>query len=382
MGVRRFLPIVLALAGCAPAVSARVEPVIFGEDDRIEVYEVTRPELAEAVRRAVPAMIRARSVNVDDATGAVTFNTRPLGVSRDLCDGEAHEDQPAAASCSATLIDHDLVLTAGHCVDGWDCADQRFVFGWYYDSAGALHARRVEDVFSCAEVLAWEYTGANDYAIVRLDRPAPGPPMDVRLTPVLDGEAVSLAGYPFGIPMKVVENGVVTGIVSRSRFYARLDAHPGNSGSGVFDSELRVLGDLTNGPVEALVIDGDCNRLAVIGEDTTRTELISSIIPAVEALCATGHASERLCPTRDDAGSGADAASSADAAIGTGDAALSRDAGGPPADARSVPDAGAIQVGGGCGCRASGARHAPAHLALGLLALLRRGRRSGSAAST
>ena len=398
--MRRPALLAVALTACTtlPEASPSIEPVIFGEDDRVEVYEVTNTALREAVIRAVPAMIRAGSVNIDEATGRVTFSTLPLGRSRNLCPGEAHFDQPTAPSCSATLIDDDLVLTAGHCVEGWDCADQRFVFGWYYDAEGMIHPRAEADVFSCAEVLVSENTLANDYAIVRLDRPAPGPPMAVRMTPVLVTETVSLAGYPFGLPMKVVEGGEVTGIVSRSRFYARLDAHPGNSGSGVYDSELRVLGDLTNGPVPATVEDGTCNRLAVIGDDTIRTELISAVIPAVEALCATGHPSARLCPVcgdgmcvsgetcLEDCGAPPDAALDAairprDAAPRAVDAAFRPDAAATLADdafedpdAHAFPDAGPADPGpmtpGSCGCRAQGRRDAHAGWALVALGLL------------
>jgi hypothetical protein len=211
--------------------------------------------------------------------------------------------------------------------------------------------------------------------------------MAVRMTPVEVNEPVSLAGYPFGLPMKVVEGGVVTASASRSRFYARLDAHPGNSGSGVYDSELRVLGDLTNGPVEALVVDGDCNRLRVIGEEDWRTELISSVIPAIEALCESGHSSERLCGVCGDgvcepaevcpvdcprdAGFAADASVPPDTGV---DASTPRDATSIP-DAR-VPgeDAGPVQVAAHCGCHVASPRrpHSPLLVLFAALALLRR----------
>jgi V8-like Glu-specific endopeptidase len=389
----------VATAGCAPGASSATEAVIFGADDRVEVHEVTNAALREAVIRAVPAMIRADRVNVDPSTNAVTFDVNRLGPSRELCEGEAHYDQPTAPSCSATLIDDDLVLTAGHCVDGWDCRDQRFVFGWYYDAEGEIHARTGDDVFACAEVVVTENTAANDYAIVRLDRAAPGPPMEVRTTPVVTGEPVSLAGYPFGLPMKVVESGIVNGSISASRFYARLDAQPGNSGSGVYDADLRVLGDLTNGPVAALVRDGDCNRLAVIGDDVSRTELISSIIPAITALCASGHESERLCGVCGDETCDAledcpadctpDAGPGRDASVIAPDAGTSPDASNAPRDALISDDgslgsdAGNARLATHCGCRA-GARSDDASLgavlaavALGLVGVrIRRVRRA------
>ena len=78
--MRRPALLAVALTACTtlPEASPSIEPVIFGEDDRVEVYEVTNTALREAVIRAVPAMIRAGSVNIDEATGRVTFSTLPL----------------------------------------------------------------------------------------------------------------------------------------------------------------------------------------------------------------------------------------------------------------------------------------------------------------
>ncbi|MBX7191803.1 MAG: serine protease [Sandaracinaceae bacterium] len=374
----------LLLGACAPVASSAVEPVIFGADDRVELYEVRDNAQREAFARAVPAMIHASRVHVD-TSGSVTFDAQPLGPSHELCEGEAHYDQPSAVSCSATLIDDDLVLTAGHCVDGWPCAEQRFVFGWYYDEAGVLHARRSDDVFRCSEVVVTELTSANDYAIVRLDRAAAGPPLPVRLEPAVVGEAVSLAGYPFGIPMKVVEHGEITANASRSRFYARLDAQPGNSGSGVFDEELRLLGDLTNGPVEALVRDGSCNRLAVIDETSWRTELISSVVPAVEALCASAQPSERLCGACGDGVCGPVEVcpSDCDDDAGMPDATVVVPPDAAIADAAVAggPDAGPVALATHCGCaipsRRIGlpSRFGALGVALGLALVVRRRRR-------
>jgi MYXO-CTERM domain-containing protein len=375
----------LTIAACSDAPGIAEAPVIFGADDRVEVHAVTDETLRELVIRAVPALVRESRLLVDPDTGAVTLTGPTLMERRGLCDDQAFLDQTVAASCSATLIDDDLVLTAGHCLGSLECADQRYVFGWYYEAPGVLRALDEASVFACAEVVALEHTATNDYAIVRLDRAAAGPPVEVRRDPVVVGETVSLAGFPLGIPMKVVEGGAITQLRTETTFYARLDAHPGNSGSGVFDAAYRVVGELTAGPISAFDDGGTCTVLRVIGEDTTRTETINSVVPAIAALCASGFESERLCPVVCGDGTcdpGEDCPDDCTPDAGPADAGADPfDASPVLQDAASLVDAAsAPHAPSGCGCRAGAARGAPSWaLALAALAIVAARRRASRA---
>lgn len=394
--------IAAALAGCAAPVGGAREAVIFGTDDRVELYDVEDAALREFVARTMPAMVHRRSITIDPATGDVSLRTGILGERRGLCPGEAHADQPTLATCSSTLIDDDLVLTAGHCVESIDCADQRYAFGWWYDAAGELHGISADAIYACAEIVAYARSGGDDFAVVRLDRPPPGPPAQVRRDRLARDELVSLGGYPLGLPMKVVERGPVTGFPSASTFWARLDAHPGNSGSGVIDAELRVAGELFAGPIDAFDDGGTCTTLRVIGEDDPRTEFIQSMHHVLGVLCAGGGATDAVCcgdgTCADGEACETDCAEPDAGAGPTADGGPS-DAGRPILDAgidAAVDDAAVLEgprdagapspdEGGGCGCRASGPSgdaSAPLAGALAILALVafRRRRRSPGAA--
>jgi hypothetical protein len=73
-------------------------------------------------------------------------------------------DQPAAASCFGTLIDDDLVVTAGHCAFSQRmCQSFLYVFHYYYAAAGQMAAITSEDVFSCREVVVQRLTTTTNH---------------------------------------------------------------------------------------------------------------------------------------------------------------------------------------------------------------------------
>ena len=90
MHIRLLLAVLVACTACAAEPRAATEAVIFGTDDRLEVYEVTNDALREAVIRAVPAMVTRSRVRIDAATGIVTLTGPALGPPHNLCPGEAH----------------------------------------------------------------------------------------------------------------------------------------------------------------------------------------------------------------------------------------------------------------------------------------------------
>ncbi|TVQ97653.1 MAG: serine protease [Deltaproteobacteria bacterium] len=306
------VPALLAIAlvaACAPAgeghsvpVDAAVNPVIYGEDDRTDVHAHPDAFWRELAVGSVVALVNASRIVADDPED-IRFRASTLGRNRNLCEGERFADQPAVSFCSGTLIGDDLVLTAGHCVDGADsCATTRFVFNYYMASEDERATVTAEDVFECAEILSVRNDGAQDHAVVRLDRPA-GPervvaPFRAEDEALALGHPVGVIGFPSGLPMKIDLGGIVT----RNRedrldyFEASLDTFGGNSGSGVFDMDGVIVGILVRGARD-YVEDGDCTRVNVLPEGAPGRsgEGVTYVARAIEALCADGMVDDPVC---------------------------------------------------------------------------------------
>ena len=101
--------------------------VIYGQDDRIEAYQVSAPGLVSAMNATV-AMIPTANLTLKD--NRFEISQASLGETMELCKEEPFYNQPAAANCTGFLVGPDLVATAGHCVNEFNCSFQSFVFNY------------------------------------------------------------------------------------------------------------------------------------------------------------------------------------------------------------------------------------------------------------
>jgi hypothetical protein len=336
-------PVVLAtasLVGCgAPETMGgdtaghETTEIISGNDDRKEVYAHENAWMRSYAEQATVALIR-KDFFLEFVSGGRTYsyflnNGYTLGEARDLCPNEPFAEQRAVADCSGTLIDDDLVLTAGHCMAATDaCANMRFMFNYHYTAAGALHASSPDAVFSCRriEALSVPASGSDmapDYAIVRLDRSAVPrfQPAPVRRasTPLDAGQHVKIVGFPDGIPAKIDMEGNVggdlcayptggyvrcgtTALPRAGYFDASLDVFGSNSGSGVYESDGYTLAGVLRGSpfpddyTPRTLPDGTtCNVRTFCTTTDCPTAVAFHARLAIDALCVDPSRSARLC---------------------------------------------------------------------------------------
>lgn len=345
----------------SPESAARSEPVVYGTDDRVEVYEASEPYRSVG-ETAIAMLMDAADLDTRDPSSIVITYATTLGEAEQLCPGERFADQMEPGSCSGTLVDDRHVLTAGHCTDGICDPATVWLLGFRYAADGVLAPLTSDDVYTCARVVAYQDDRQADFAVVELDRPVVGhtPAVVARHTsPLAVGTPLTLIGHPHGIPAKVAANGAVVD-TGPLQLTATVDAFAGNSGSGVFDTAGRVVAILDAGN-DDYVRSGPCFVVNVLDASGGDGETLTYADVAIDALCAGG-ASSPLC-----GGPGTDAA------VPPADAGLVRDAGSGTSDAASTSadasgsdggGSGPAPASGGCGCRAT--RSAPSRgLALG-----------------
>mgnify|MGYP000138537073 CR=1 FL=1 len=308
-------PVLTVVAGCGTDTQEPAQPpqtntktteraVIYGEDNRLDVYAHPDEQWRELTRRSIVAMVPRNLLDQSDPENVQIISDETLGQARNLCEDQRFRNDPDVSNCSATLIDDDLVLTAGHCIENQNvCNNRYFVFNVHFAAEGQLAPITTNEVYTCQRLVQSIPGGDLDHAIIQLDRPVTGNhgPAPVRMLdqPLDTDQEVTLIGYPNGIPAKIANGGRV--IDNRAGtldfFEATVDAFGGNSGSGVFDEDGNVVGILVRGEQD-YTTRGECTVVNVLSDDRSveeGAEDVTYVARAIEDLCTQGWPSERLC---------------------------------------------------------------------------------------
>jgi V8-like Glu-specific endopeptidase len=315
VGFRHRASVVIGASSLLSCASAYEEPttdqargaLIHGTDDRKDVYAVDDEALKALALKSTLAALAPQSL-AERADGRFRVTAAPLGQVANLCSSERFSSQPAAASCSGVLVAERLLLTAGHCVSPESqCDDRVWAFNYALTNAGVMPLLDAEDVYRCRSIpqrtTVRDAAGRRwDHAFVELDRPVAPPrmPVKIRDAALRNGDALSVIGYPDGLPVKIDTGAfVVDGRATLLDYFgATSDTFTGSSGSGVFDALGSLSGTIARGGFDyELREDSGCfvSRRIPQANDIEQVEHASYVTTAIDCLCASGWPNEELC---------------------------------------------------------------------------------------
>lgn len=270
-----------------------IDKVVYGQDNRMEV--LTAPTFLAEYARSTAAMISKDKLEKQGKAFVLQY-PRTLQKEYRLCRSERFLNQPTSADCSGFLIAPDVLVTAGHCMQGpQSCKGSYWVFDYRIEDTGAVKKSIPEtDVYTCKQIIAQKLDSStmDDYAVIRLDRIVKDrKPLAIRKeAKVLDSASLVVIGHPSGLPSKITDSGTMRENNNRYYFTANLDTFSGNSGSVVLDAQT--------GLVEGILVRGEddyvedeqqsCYRVNVCKEGECRGEDVTRITNLAKALKTIG----------------------------------------------------------------------------------------------
>jgi V8-like Glu-specific endopeptidase len=272
--------------------SSASEKVIYGKDNRKDLFEVLNPMHLKLANSTV-ALVK-RSSTTQTSSGLIHIEAETFEQSMGVCKKERFSDQPSGGFCSGSLIGKNLILTAGHCITSMsDCQSTSFVFGYSVNSRGVYPSDIPElDVVSCKNIIyRTQQSQGADFAIVEIDREINHrEPLKLANrtedNELQRGDKLLMIGHPAGLPTKVEDGATVRDPSPSGFFVANTDSYGGNSGSAVFNLQTgEIEGVLVRGEQDYVYTNGCyvskiCSENGCRGEDITK---ISAVIPNMPA---------------------------------------------------------------------------------------------------
>ena len=267
--------------------------VVYGADNRVEVYEAPSAMQSVAVRTAAMIPLTALKLNVSETDATVRTYATDQGKLKEngICADDRFAEQPTPGMCSGFLVAPDLIVTAGHCARSLAaCQGNAWVFGFAMDATTQTAGLSIPEgqVYRCKELVNQKLNSfeGSDHALIRLDRVVTGlAPLNLRTSGKIDDNTdIVVIGHPMGLPTKISDGAKVRTNTHPHYFVANLDTFGGNSGSAVFNTnDLSVEGILVRGETDYKYNSAKgCQEVYVCDDDKCRGEDVTRITDIVE----------------------------------------------------------------------------------------------------
>lgn len=290
MKIKNSLLLLGSLALSSHLVASINSPkVIYGEDNRKDVFESNNPSFIE-LSKSTAAMISTDKLKSAGLGVMITGSTLQA---RGICAKERFSKQLATANCSGFLVAPNKIVTAGHCIKTEaDCRANKWVFDYKVERSDQTNISvSASSVYSCKRIIArkLDTLSKDDYAVIELDRRvADRHPLKLRQSgKAVRGDALVVIGHPSGLPTKIADGANVRSLQTKY-FVANLDTYGGNSGSAVFNVKTEeVEGILVRGETDYVYSSTDgCQVSNRCANDACRGEEVTYItnVPGLNAL--------------------------------------------------------------------------------------------------
>lgn len=259
------ITLLLAVLACSSVAMASGD-IIYGEDNRQDVALIADARIQE-ISKSIAGRVSNMSFNDSDPKNITFGRVESLSWSARVCSDERFASQPTASDCTGFLVAEDLLVTAGHCVmkarrtivndTSNECSSTSWLFDYKADKEGSLklESTNSNNLYKCKKIVFATLGGAEDYAIIQLDRKVVGrKPLKLRTSGKINvNQSLFVMGHPSGLPQKYADGAKVF-THEGSYFSTNLDTFGGNSGSPVFNMETyEVEGILVRGATDYII---------------------------------------------------------------------------------------------------------------------------------